>query len=195
VGGKRAELHILYCKHYLKDHHLPALTIPPTIQVFWVLWWYNLLLPSLFLRIFYALIRRKIFPYPTLQELRKRRKEVARANIFGEAVQARLTPSSPFGLRELWRIFKVFNKPKVDKAKVAEHMGKGKATQDSNKSSKLDENVERNKNRKPVGSAPAEIGIVLDDSEDGQQDKDVKRAFLQILGNIADFHERIKKYV
>jgi hypothetical protein len=74
-------------------------------------------------------------------------------------------------------------------------MGNGKATQDSDKSSKLDENVERNKNRKPVASAPAEIGIVLDDSKDGQQDKDVKRTLLQILGDIADFHERIKKYV
>lgn len=155
---------------------------------FWVLWWYNLLLPSLFLRIFYAVVRRKIFPYPTLQELRNRRREVARADVFGDTVQARLTPSSPFGLQELWRIFKVFNKSKEDKGKkLVRDKGKGK-TQD--RVVVPDENMEGNK---PPGQGPEEATTVLDDSEETNQDKDTKRAILETLNNIADLHERIRK--
>ena len=172
------------------DFDLLVLIISWTIQSFWVLWWYDLLLPSLFLRIFYALIRRKILPYPTVQELRKRRREVARANVFGDAVQARLTPSSPFGLQELWRIFKVFNKPKAQKVKkVVKDKGKDK----EDKGLKPNGNVERDGKSEPVGQATREAATVLDDSTDANQDTDVKRIILQALGNTADLHERIKK--
>ena len=177
VGKQRTESHLLYCKHsqvYIVYFYHIELTIQSMIQAFWVLWWYNFLLPCLFLRMFYAIIRRKIFPYPTLQELRKRRKEIARANVFGDTVQARLTPSSPFGLQELWRIFKVFNKPKVDKGM------------------KTDESVEGKQKSEPVGQA-SETTTVLDDSKDTKQDKDIRRAILQTLSDIADLHERIKK--
>lgn len=151
-----------------------------------MLWWYNLLLPSLFLRIFYALIRRRIFPYPTLQELRKRRKEVERAKVFGDAVQARLTPSSPFGIMEIWRIFKVFNKPKVNKAKRAmANKGKGKEKNMAPGPSEQDDG-------KDPEPEPGEAATVLDDAG-GKQDKDGKRAVLKILGDIADLHERVKK--
>jgi hypothetical protein len=151
--------------------------------VFWVLWWYNLLLPSLLLRIFFALARRKIFSYPTLHELKKRRKEVARANVFGDAIQARLTPSSPFGLTELWRLFKVFNKPKVDRAK-----GAGK---DEGKSRNETSNPESSEIGKgdPIDQA-GETPTVLDDYRDSRENSS-KRVILQILGDVADLHERV----
>lgn len=153
--------------------------------MFWTLWWYNLLLPALFLRTFYALIRRKIFSYPTVRELRERRAEVARASVFGDEVQARLMPSSPFGLTELWRIFKVFNKPKVDKAKdvikeSSNAKGKGKY-KDSTSPEKTDS--------QPTREAPT----VLDGSEESSLDTDSKRAILQSMAEIADLHERVKK--
>ncbi|KZP31369.1 hypothetical protein FIBSPDRAFT_49641 [Athelia psychrophila] len=152
--------------------------------MFWTLWWYNLLLPALFLRTFYALIRRKIFSYPTVRELRERRAEVARASVFGDEVQARLMPSSPFGLTELWRIFKVFNKPKVDKAKdvikeSSNAKGKGKY-KDSTSPEKTDS--------QPTREAPT----VLDGSEESSLDTDSKRAILQSMAEIADLHERVK---
>jgi len=162
--------------------------------VFWVLWWHNLLLPSLFLRIFYAIIRRKIFPYPTLQELRQRRKEVARANVFGDAVQARLTPSSPFGIQELWRIFKVFNKPKVDRAKnVVKDKGKDREGVD-NTTRVMPDGIGGQDQNSESGALPAEeTATVLDDSKDIKRDKDAKHVILQTVGDIADLHERIKK--
>lgn len=115
-----------------------------------------------------------------MQELRKRRAEVVRANAFGDQVQARLVPSSSFGLTELWRIFKVFNKPKVDKAKCVIKEGKGKKEAD-----------DKNGDSQP----PIEAATVLDDSEGSGHDRDTKRALLQILAGIADLHERVKKSV
>jgi hypothetical protein len=162
---------------------------PWVIQVFWVLWWHNLLLSSLFLRIFFAIIRRKIFPYPTVQELHQRRKEIGRSNAFGRTVQAHLTPSSPFGLQELWRIFKIFNKPKVDKAKniINDKVKVQEGIQSDN-------NLEGERINGSVDQTPGEAVTVLDGSDDAaKQDGDAKRAILQMLSDIADLHERIKK--
>ena len=115
---------------------------------------------------------------------------MARANVFGDTVQARLTPSSPFGIQELWRIFKVFNKPKVDKAKV---MVKDRDGVDNARGVMPGGNGRQDQNSEP-GSLPAEeTATVLDNSKDIKQDKDAKRAILQTVGAIADLHERIKK--
>ncbi|KAJ7630925.1 hypothetical protein FB45DRAFT_747715 [Roridomyces roridus] len=92
-----------------------AIQLAVCCSIFWMLWYYNLLLPSLFLRILYSLFRRKLLPYPTLAELRAHREEVDRADEFGREMSTRFSPSSPFGLTELWRLFKVFNKGKVTK--------------------------------------------------------------------------------
>ncbi|KAJ7125590.1 hypothetical protein C8R43DRAFT_710389 [Mycena crocata] len=141
--------------------------------VFWILWYYNLLLPCLFLRILYALVRRKLFSYPTLAELRAHRQEIDRANEFGQEMSMRFSASSTLGVKELWRLFKVFNRPKKQKV---------------NK-------LARNKGRVPQGASsegeePEEISTVLD-SEDPQEN-DGKRALLQAMAEIADLHERVK---
>lgn len=120
---------------------------------------------------------------------------MARADIFGDAVQARLIPSSPFGIQELWRIFKVFNKPMVDKAKnVVKDEGKDWVGVD-NATVMPDGNGRQHRNSEP-GDLPAEeTATVLDDSKDIKRDKDAKRTILQAVGDIADLHERIKKWV
>ena len=159
-------------------------------QTFWSLWWYNLLLPVLFLRILYALIRRRLFQYPTVEELRQRRKEVARANIFSDAVQAQLTPSSPFGLTEIWRIFRVFNKLKVGKlAKEKEEKNKGSGLPNDFDSSKLDGETKT----QPIVLGSEGTSTVVDDPHKSKQVADGKRVALQTIADIADVHERVKK--
>ncbi|KAJ7293566.1 hypothetical protein C8J57DRAFT_1269369 [Mycena rebaudengoi] len=143
--------------------------------VFWVLWYYNLLLPFLFFRLFFSLVRRKLFSYPTLAELRSHRQEVDRAKEFGQDISARLSASSTFGMKELWRLFRVLNKPQKAKSR----------------------NISADKARDVEGEQrddKRELNTVLD-SEDPQetpQEKDFKRAFLNTLNEIADLHERIK---
>ncbi|KAF5385197.1 hypothetical protein D9615_001514 [Tricholomella constricta] len=143
--------------------------------IFWILWYHNLLLPCLLLRIFYALLRRKILPYPTLTELREHRREISRATEFGEQISGRLSASSSFGLKEMWRIFKVFSKGTKNKVKVST-----KATDDTSGVQQSD-----------IPTLPAGL-TVLDDSKDRQEARDMKRLGLHILNEIADIHERIK---
>ncbi|KAJ6575102.1 hypothetical protein B0H19DRAFT_1127173 [Mycena capillaripes] len=146
--------------------------------VFWILWYQNLLLPSLVLRILYSLARRKIFSYPTLAELKAHRQEIDRAAEFGEELSTRFSASSSFGV-ELWRLFKVFNKSK--KAKVKKLAS------------------DKTRNRVPPDppsdvDSEQEISTVLDSAEptETSQENDVKRAVLQSLAEIADLHERVK---
>jgi hypothetical protein len=60
------------------------------------------------LRILWSLIRRRLYPYPTLAQLRERRKEIAKAEEFGEGLSSRLTKTSKFGVRDAWKIFQDF---------------------------------------------------------------------------------------
>jgi GRAM domain-containing protein 4 len=120
-------------------------------------------------RILYSLLRRRIFPYPTLEELRQRRGERERAEIFGGVLSSRLNASSSVGVKELWRIYKVVHKGKRTKIKKA-----------------------FNKSQPNLTDAPDEA-TVLDDEVETQQERDVKRLVLLILNGFADLHERLKK--
>lgn len=150
------------------------------------MWYHNLLLPCLVLRIFYSLIRRKIFPYPTLAELREHRSEISRANEFGDQISARLSASS-FGVKEMWRLFKVFNKTTKNKVK---HSAKEKVKEKGHAHSRSLGDLQK----EDVVSEP-EDATVLDDTHDTQEVRDMKRSGLHVLNELADLHERIKKCV
>lgn len=92
-------------------------------------------------------------------------------------------PSSPFGLTEIWRIFKVFNKPKVDKAKetrdalkdTSSPKGKGKSKEPSSQ------------------NTTTQASTVLDGPDESSKDGDIKSSILQAMADMADIHERVKK--
>ncbi|KAF8078635.1 hypothetical protein FPV67DRAFT_1465909 [Lyophyllum atratum] len=143
--------------------------------IFWILWYHDLLLPCLLLRIFYSLVRRKIFPYPTLVELRNHRREISRAAEFGDQISDRLLASSSLGVKEMWRLFKVFNQTTKNKIKAS-----AKAT-----------DILSGVDDEGTPTQPEEV-TVLDDSRDSQETRDMKRLGLEVLDEIADLHERIK---
>ncbi|TFK41171.1 hypothetical protein BDQ12DRAFT_679017 [Crucibulum laeve] len=147
--------------------------------LFWTLWWYNLLLPALVMRIFCSLARRKLFPYPTLNELREHRQEIIRANEFGEQVSARLDTTSTFGMKEMWRLFKLFNKSKKNKVKAfAKDTGRDQAT----------EGLETDED----DGALHEDTTVLENASDGKEATDLKRVALHSMNEVADLHERVR---
>ncbi|KAG8219803.1 hypothetical protein J3R82DRAFT_776 [Butyriboletus roseoflavus] len=74
---------------------------------FWLLWFYNLLLPALVFRIVFGLLRRRLSAFPSLKELQDRRRDTARALKFGEAVQQQLSVTT-LGPIEMWRLFKLY---------------------------------------------------------------------------------------
>ncbi|KAH7930950.1 hypothetical protein BV22DRAFT_999354 [Leucogyrophana mollusca] len=149
--------------------------------VFWILWYHDLLLPALLFRIFLSLICRRLYTYPTLAELQKRRLDVAQAKEFGEEVQERLSASS-LGVQELWRLFKVYKTSTKNKAKS---LAKSKAVEKgvvSPTASAVD----------ITQGAGQEETTVLDEVGVSKEEQDIKRDLLHILNELADLHERVK---
>ncbi|KDQ63557.1 hypothetical protein JAAARDRAFT_202983 [Jaapia argillacea MUCL 33604] len=158
--------------------------------IFWFLWLNNLLLPALLMRILYVLIRNKLQPYPGLDELRRRRKEVDRAQAFGKDMQQRFSVASAFGVGEVWQMAKLLTKYKRKSTKFAE------ATNDSE--------LPADELAPEVGITEKAAGIleevatttegttVLDDTKDSKEVQDIKRTILFALHEIADMHERVR---
>jgi GRAM domain-containing protein 4 len=120
------------------------------------------------LRILYALIHNRILPHPTLSELRRHRKEVRRADEFGKEIQARLSSSSILEIKEVWRMFSLYRRAKKARSKIRP------------------EELTKDEPDDPT---------VLDEPEASKDEQDIKRAVLRVTTEIADLHERIKKYV
>ncbi|PPQ80817.1 hypothetical protein CVT25_001942 [Psilocybe cyanescens] len=148
-------------------------------SIYWALWWQNLLSPSLCLYILFALLKRRIFPYPSLEDLLRHREEVLRADEFGERVSAKLSASSS-SVMEIWRLFRLFEKTK-------RNIVKGKPRETTKDKSTTDE---------PEGRHSSDLVeddvTVLDDIDDSEEAKDLKRIGLEILEDIAELHERVR---
>ncbi|RDB28719.1 hypothetical protein Hypma_015536 [Hypsizygus marmoreus] len=142
--------------------------------IYWITWYHNLLLPCLLLCILYSLLRRRIFPYPSLSELRELRYQISRANEFGDQISARLGGSA-LGVKDMWRILKVLSKTPKNKGRS------------SAKENGISDSSEDSKDTLPA----SEDATVLDDSQDAQDVQDLKRLGLHLLSELADFHERI----
>ncbi|KAK2461925.1 hypothetical protein APHAL10511_006388 [Amanita phalloides] len=133
--------------------------------IFWILWWYNLLLPSLFLRILYSLLRRRIFPYPSFAELQEHRERVNRAAEISDDLSTTLA-NTTFDVRDLWMLYKHI-KPTKRRNEV-------QATTPTNN----DSNTEQERQ-------------AFD--EDQSHLMDAKSEILYTLNLIADCHERVIK--
>jgi GRAM domain-containing protein 4 len=133
-------------------------------------------------------MRRRLLPYPTADQLRAHRREITRANEFSERIQSRLTASSSFGLKEIWRLVKVFNTPKKTLTRDAT---KGKVE----KGKQAVKSDEGNDGEQVVDDIQADDVTVLDDAKDDPEVADRKADILNGLSEIADIHERVKKYV
>ncbi|TDL28663.1 hypothetical protein BD410DRAFT_781185 [Rickenella mellea] len=154
--------------------------------LFWTLWVKNLLLSALFLRLLYSILRRRVFSYPTLAELRERRREVAKAEAFGSQVQTRLGRSSSSALMEAWRLFRVFSRPRKVKVKHK------KAKDIQNISKERESLTEMSPSVEPVPEEELDDVTALDDTHESQEEQDLKRLGLIILTEIVDLHERIR---
>jgi hypothetical protein len=129
-----------------------------------VLWFFDLLMPALFARLFFSLLRKRLMPYPTAKELIERRVATTQADIMGTEIRSYLDAnvSRGVGLKDTWRVFRLATKNKKQKAK---------------------EFVEDTTGNSGPG--------LLDDGL--KEDENSKRAALAVLEEITDFHERFTK--
>ncbi|KZT02693.1 uncharacterized protein LAESUDRAFT_729938 [Laetiporus sulphureus 93-53] len=146
---------------------------------YWILWYSNLLLPALVLRILFALIRRKLLPYPNLEELRRHRRQVDDAEEFSANLISRFVQSPPHDAQDVYKIFRDFYRSR--KMKKASSLDAQRKAMES-----LDQDA---------------VAIEADvDEEDtlhqsdpaSSHESDVKRSVLAALNEVADMHERTK---
>ena len=166
-------------------------------------------MPGVFLRILYTLLRRKLLPYPTLEELLERRCEAALTEELGEQIQVRLGSASSSDLLEAWRLFRVFSRPnktgtrtkqtKTPEAKKGREKGeKSKPKTTKGKEPEMsaalveDDVLSAETSSTAVGT---DDSTKLYQSKASEEEKDFKRELLNVLSDLADLHERVKKYV
>lgn len=167
----------------LQTSYLRHCTHLTTLQLYWLLWYNNLLIAALTLRVLYGLMRRKILVYPTLEELRTHRRWEDQADSFSKRLVMRLTTSPAEGVKSLWRgIRRKMNKQAEDNSKSLDISG-----------------------QTATSSIVPDI-FVEDSTEDvdatGVRTEDVPLAdshlaapLLDVANGLADVHERIRKYV
>lgn len=138
---------------------------------FWILWFENLLLPSLLLYLLYSLLRRKMHPYPSLDELQDYRDKVDRAKEVGEGLRTRMVSSS-FGVKDAWRVFRSYNKTRKHSQTTAGKQCRG------------EEELQENKD------LPQEN--MLDDPIETELERDLKAMGLEAMVEFTDGLERLK---
>lgn len=170
-----------FAYYIVSNHHTFNMTSSDISvrQAYWILWYNNLLLPSFFLAVLYHLLRRKLLPYPTLAELRERRREVDHAVSFGTSVANLLVSSSNVEVRDIWQVFR-----------ETRHVRRLRETA-------------RLSNARPlegmVATGPQERSQGAIDSSERQEraleDAGVKRNLLLCLSEVVDLLERTRKWV
>lgn len=148
--------------------------------LFWVLWYYNFLLPSLFLRVGYAVVRRKLFAYPTLSELRQRRREVGRARAFAKEVETRLAAPPTIAMNELWRFLKLAAVTRLTAYKTKKSFDAGGDT------------LSPEQDVKEIQVEPEQTTTVLEKESEEEEVEDIKSTVIFIMDQVSDTHERIR---
>ncbi|KAF7436803.1 hypothetical protein PC9H_003636 [Pleurotus ostreatus] len=154
-------------------------------SVYWILWYHNILLPILFLRILFSLLRRRVLPYPTVKELRDHQAQVRRSYELGEEVHTRFSASSTIGLNEIGRIVKLINSARKAKSKVP---GKDNLPSKQDEAFAEEEPADTDEAKVPDSTTALDASPVAED----ETEANAKRDILYALDTIADLHERIR---
>lgn len=137
-------------------------------------------MPAFFLRILYSLLRRKFLAYPTLEELREHRREIAQSEMLGEQLQIRLSSTSSSNIMEAWKIFRALSKPKKDSR--AKAVSTKKAAVQSRQKEKREVNPDYPSSDVHTSGDEA---TVLDNPEESKEESDFKRSLLFALQLLA----------
>ncbi len=129
----------------------------------------------------YSLVRKKLNPYPSLDELRAHRTRIDRSHTFGAMLSARLATSPTLGVQDMWHVFKDYrNTQKLKKA--TKTLRTEAATGETNDAASI-HSVDTEKPEEALEPAIEDI-----------KDEDLKRLGLLVLSDVADLLERVKKY-
>lgn len=171
----------------------------PFAQVYWLMWWNNFLLPGLLFYVVYQLLKHRLLPYPTMEQLEQRRRAAIEAERIGEAIVSISSHSGPWkssegysGLGSLTLGISnataaaqanADNMRVTDMVKMAVGAGKGAVTG-------------KFKKDKSVVDPEAKMSVVEGDhaltGAQAQQAADWRRLMVLVIEELADLHERLK---
>ncbi len=135
---------------------------------FWFLWWHDLLAAAFFFNLLLILLKHRLFPYPSIAELKSRREEVQNADQLDKQFSQRLSATSDLRLLDVWRL-----------GNLLTFLPKGKKA------------PQRENDSRPTSSH--ETSDELEDTTDSRETQELKRLALFIMNEITNFHERVKK--
>ena len=147
--------------------------------MYWVLWYNDLLLAGLLALVLYSLGRRKFLPYPTLEDLQERRREIKSAEHFSRNVVTGVVSARSVRVADLLKTLKgLRSTPRVDDNSKDPDAS-------STYSGYLAEGVAEN-------VAICENSVEATE-EVSAEEADLIRFVLRLANAVADLHERIKK--
>lgn len=129
---------------------------------------------AFFLNLIIILLKHRFLPYPSQSQLRMHREEISYADNFSEQLSRRLSSPSVFGPRDMWRFGRLLMFSPKDKKRIV----KLKAHSDPQNDSNIEEINE----------------LTAPEDNDSDEIREMKRLGLYLMNEMADFHERIKKY-
>ena len=135
----------------------------------------------------YPLLRRRLHPYPSLEELRAHRNRIDRSNTFGSMLATRLSVSPSLGVKDMWDLFRDYRHTrKLKKAKG----GQKNNSEEDNKA-----NASDSASIHSIATEQPDANHEVQDLTANVEEEDLKRLGLYLLSEAADLLERIKKYV
>ncbi|KAI0363910.1 hypothetical protein BV20DRAFT_65419 [Pilatotrama ljubarskyi] len=152
--------------------------------LYWILWYHGFLTSALLLRVLYSLVRRKLHPYPSLDELRAHRSRIGRSHTFSAMLSSRLATSPWLGVKDVWDLFREYRQ--TQKLKKA-----AKSPQNTGESEQKTEGDDAASVHSIATEKPEETHEQHSRAED-LEEEDLKRLGLYALCEIADLLERIK---
>ena len=145
----------------------------------------NMLLPAVFAGLLFLLLKKRIAPYPTRQQLRKHVEKMAQAQEFGAYFQATLLRPYDVGVKDILLLGRM----------LPGAFRKHEKKKSSNHSASLVDLVE----------AKADVPPVVVENPDGEVEAlsdlntlsllEVETIALRVLSELADLNERILKFV
>ncbi|KAJ3544104.1 hypothetical protein NMY22_g2902 [Coprinellus aureogranulatus] len=160
---------------------------------FWFLWWNNLIVPAILSTMLVGLLKRGIFPYPSLEDLKEHHRRISEADEFSEHISHKISPSSTLDIKELYRLYRLANSDWQKKfKKTKSHKASGSNTDASASRTSLTlsrSSADYHEATEPVHTDEATI---LDEPETTTESLELRRYILYAFIELADFYERAR---
>lgn len=159
-----------------------------------------MILPAIVFFMLVGLLKKGIFPYPSLEDLKEHHRRISEADEFSDQVSHKISPSSTLDIKEMWRLYRLASsdwqkrfrapKPQPPPGALNTNAGVSRSSLNLNRSS-----LDSQENVSESGNTIPDEATILDDPEATKESLEIKRYALHAFTEVADFYERARKCV